>query len=177
MEPCYHKRTVYVVTRIHSTMTCLVLLCMMFLVLLHKDRELGLYPAPTNTAIQYMTGYSLIPLSPTNVTFLPLRASSKESNTYESIPYDLERTGRTRAASENLSKAETRVRRASDMLPRPQTEENEQEGLSQAMRGSDPQIVQYSIVDKSRKNKEPVPVFEALYDQTSKDDIDTPITS
>ena len=45
------------------------------------------------------------------------------------------------------------------------------------MHNSDPQIVQYSTVDKSKKNKEPVPVFEALYDQSSKDDIDTPITS
>ena len=116
---------------------------------------------------------------PINLSLLPpLRVSSKESNTYESIPYDLERMGqRTRAASENLTKAETRARRASDMLPHLQGQASEREGSSPAMHHSDPQIVQYSTVDKSKKNKEPVPVFEALYDQSSKDDIDTPITS
>ena len=58
------------------------------------------------------------------------------------------------------------------MLPRVQGRESDP-----AMHSSDPQMVQYSIVDKSRKTKEPVPVFEVLYDQSSKDDIDTPITS
>lgn len=44
---------------------------------------------------------------------------------------------------------------------------------------SDPQITQYSVVNKSNKIKEhTVPVFEVLYDQSAaagKDDIDTPI--
>lgn len=44
---------------------------------------------------------------------------------------------------------------------------------------SDPQMTQYSVVDKSKKTKERgIPVFEVLYDMSaaaSKDDIDTPI--
>ena len=63
------------------------------------------------------------------------------------------------------------------MLPRPQGRGSEPEGLSPALHSSDPQMVQYSTVDKSKKTREPVPVFEALYDQSSKDDIDTPVTS
>ena len=63
------------------------------------------------------------------------------------------------------------------MLPRIQNKGSEPEVGSPAMHSSDPQMVQCSIVDKSRKSREPVPVFEVLYDQTSKDDIDTPITS
>lgn len=44
---------------------------------------------------------------------------------------------------------------------------------------SDPQITQYSVVDKTKKTEEKgIPVFEVLYDTSaaaSKDDIDTPI--
>ena len=48
-----------------------------------------------------------------------------------------------------------------------------------ALHSSDPQMVQYSVVDKSKKTvkEAAVPVFESLYDQSSRDDIDTPVSS
>ena len=62
------------------------------------------------------------------------------------------------------------------MLPTAQSREgSEPIGVPEAMHSSDPQMIQYSVVDKSkktnknRKSKETVPVFEALYDKSSKD--------
>lgn len=108
------------------------------------------------------------------VTSFCRASSGKESNTYESIPYDLEQNN---TGSASLPKPQTRTRRASDMLPHSQAR-GEQTGSLQAMHSSDPQMAQYSIVDKSKKAKETVPVFEVLYDHAagaSKDDIDKPI--
>ena len=65
------------------------------------------------------------------------------------------------------------------MLPRSQARGSgaEQNEPQQALHSSDPQMAQYSVVDKSKKAKETVPVFEVLYDHSaSKDDIDTPVT-
>ena len=110
------------------------------------------------------------------------RTSNKESNTYESIPYDFERTGhRTRAASDHsLRRSVTRTRRASDTLPRSEVMKGDGQGgsanLQQAMHSSDPQILQYTVADKGKKAQDALPVFEVLYDQSaSKDDVDTPI--
>lgn len=66
------------------------------------------------------------------------------------------------------------------MLPTNQNRESsEPVGVPEAMHSSDPQMTQYSVVDKSKKtkrrSKETVPVFEALYDKSTKDDIDTPV--
>ena len=68
------------------------------------------------------------------------------------------------------------MRRASDMLPCSDTGSyGGSASLEQAMHSSEPQMVQYSVVDKSKKAKEALPVFEVLYDQSaSKDDIDKP---
>lgn len=65
------------------------------------------------------------------------------------------------------------------MLPRSQISTTIQDEAYPGLHSSDPQMVQYSVVDKTKKtSKEPVvPVFEILYDQSSRDDIDTPITS
>lgn len=66
------------------------------------------------------------------------------------------------------------------MLPR--SERDDPAHMKQAVQhSSDPQITQYSVVDKGKKTKERgIPVFEVLYDKSaasaaSKDDIDTPI--
>lgn len=64
------------------------------------------------------------------------------------------------------------------MLPR--SGQNDPASMNQEVQhSSDPQITQYSVVDKSKKTKERgIPVFEVLYDTSaaaSKDDIDTPI--
>ena len=97
-----------------------------------------------------------------------LSASNKESNTYESIPFDLEKTGqRTRAGSEGVLRPEAPTGRASDVRPHSQRMTGQDDMVPQAaMHSSDPQMVQYSVVDKSKKKpKDPLPVFEVLYDR------------